>query len=85
MNTTELKNKLKTGGLDARLTALYGKEALAAQKARYAEAIAEFEAEFVCTISGFAFQQHGICRYPIRVGIVADDDFAFYRYRGHVV
>lgn len=44
MNTTELKNKLKTGGLDARLTALYGSEALAAQKARYEKAIAEFEA-----------------------------------------
>lgn len=44
MNTTELQNKLKTGGLDARLTALYGKEALAAQKARYEKAIAEFEA-----------------------------------------
>ena len=44
MNTTELQNKLKTGGLDARLTALYGSEALAAQKARYAKAIAEFEA-----------------------------------------
>ena len=51
----------------------------------FRRAIAEFEAEFVCTISGFAFQQHGIRRYPIRFGIVADDDFAFYRYRGHVV
>lgn len=44
MNTTELKNKLKNGGLDARLGALYGKEALAAQVARYEKAIAEFEA-----------------------------------------
>ena len=44
MNTTELQNKLKTGGLDARLTALSGSEALAAQKARYAKAIAGFEA-----------------------------------------
>ncbi len=44
MNTIELTKKLNEGALDARLTALYGKDALAAQKARYASAIAEFAA-----------------------------------------
>ncbi len=44
MNTTELKNKLKTGGLNARLTALYGEEALPLQTARYEKALEEFEA-----------------------------------------
>ena len=47
--------------------------------------VAEFEVEFVRALSGFAFQEHGIRRDPILLGIVADDDFAFYRYRGHVV
>lgn len=44
MNTTELLKKLRTGGLNARLTALYGQDALAAQTARYEKAITEFEA-----------------------------------------
>ena len=35
---------LNNGLLDARLCALYGKEALEAQRARYAKAIAEFSA-----------------------------------------
>ncbi|MBQ9801878.1 MAG: galactokinase [Clostridia bacterium] len=42
MNTVEMMKKLQDGALDARLTALYGKEALAAQKARYEKAIAAF-------------------------------------------
>ncbi len=42
MNTNKLLDMINSGALDARLTALYGKEALAAQKLRYASAIAEF-------------------------------------------
>ena len=44
MNTTELKKALTGGSLDERLTYIYGEAALAAQKARYAKAIEEFEA-----------------------------------------
>ena len=44
MNTTELKKTLTGGSLDERLTYIYGEAALAAQKARYAKAIEEFEA-----------------------------------------
>ena len=42
MKTTELLNFVKSGGLDARLTEIYGAEALCEQKERYAEAIASF-------------------------------------------
>lgn len=42
MNTKEMISKLKNGGLDARLSALYGAEALEAEKARYEKAIGEF-------------------------------------------
>ena len=42
MNTTTLLEHLRSGALDARLTALYGKEALDAQKARYTAALNEF-------------------------------------------
>lgn len=44
MNTQEMLEKLNRGGLDARLTALYGAEALEKEKARYGKAIAEFSA-----------------------------------------
>lgn len=44
MNTKEMLEKLNRGGLDARLTALYGAEALEQEKARYKSAIAEFAA-----------------------------------------
>ncbi len=46
MNTVELTQRLKAGALDARLVALYGEEALAAQRLRYANAIAEFAATY---------------------------------------
>jgi len=42
MNTNEMINKLTAGALDARLTALYGKENLAATKVRYEKAIKAF-------------------------------------------
>ena len=42
MNTNEMINKLTAGALDARLTALYGKENLAAAKVRYEKAIKAF-------------------------------------------
>ena len=44
MKTTELKKALATGGLDGRLSEIYGAQALAAQKARYLRAVEEFEA-----------------------------------------
>ena len=43
MNTTATINKLERGELDARLTALYGKDALAGVKSRYIDAIRAFE------------------------------------------
>ena len=42
MNTVEMTSKIASGALDARLTALYGKENLAAAKDRYSKAIAAF-------------------------------------------
>ncbi len=42
MKTTELKAAVLGGTFDQRLTYIYGESALAAQKARYAEAIDEF-------------------------------------------
>ena len=44
MNTTELKQALLGGSYGERLSYIYGKEALAIQKARYAKAIDEFAA-----------------------------------------
>ncbi|MBE6580781.1 MAG: galactokinase [Ruminococcaceae bacterium] len=44
MNTTAVIEKINTGALDARFVALYGKEALTAQRARYIKAIEEFAA-----------------------------------------
>ena len=44
MNTVNTIANIKAGALDARLTALYGAEALEAQKARYLKAIEAFEA-----------------------------------------
>ncbi|MBQ9098256.1 MAG: galactokinase [Clostridia bacterium] len=44
MNTAEMIKHIKSGALDARLTALYGTEALEATKVRYEKAIAEFSA-----------------------------------------
>ena len=44
MNITQTINALRMGALDARLIALYGKEALAAQRERYERAIGEFAA-----------------------------------------
>ena len=44
MNTIDMKKKIADGALDARLTALYGAESLAATKARYEKAITEFAA-----------------------------------------
>ena len=44
MNSRELTKLLNEGGLDARLTALYGGEALARERARYIKAVASFEA-----------------------------------------
>ncbi|MBE6636485.1 MAG: galactokinase [Ruminococcaceae bacterium] len=46
MNTKELLTYLKEGGLDARLTALYGADRVAAQRARYYEAVTEFAGLF---------------------------------------
>jgi len=43
MNTKQTIAALKGNALDARLVELYGEAALAAQKARYAKAVAEFE------------------------------------------
>lgn len=42
MNTVEMTSKIASGALDARLTALYGKENLAAAKSRYAKAVTAF-------------------------------------------
>ncbi|MBQ8356408.1 MAG: galactokinase [Clostridia bacterium] len=42
MNTNDMIKTIKGGALDARLTALYGKDALAGAKARYERAIAAF-------------------------------------------
>ena len=44
MNTIDMKSKIASGALDARLVALYGKENLAATKDRYAKAIDAFAA-----------------------------------------
>ena len=44
MNSAQMKAYLKDGGLNARLTYIYGEAALEAQKARYAKAIDEFAA-----------------------------------------
>ncbi len=44
MNTKELLSYIENGGLDVRLAALYGEEKIAAQKARYTEAVKEFAA-----------------------------------------
>ncbi|MBQ3482565.1 MAG: galactokinase [Clostridia bacterium] len=44
MNTIELTKAVRRGTLDTRLAALYGKEALELQRARYAKAIDEFAA-----------------------------------------
>ena len=44
MNTTATIAQIKNGALDTRLIALYGEEALAAQKERYTKAITEFAA-----------------------------------------
>ncbi|MDY3862465.1 MAG: galactokinase family protein, partial [Eubacteriales bacterium] len=44
MKTTELKKALATGGLDGRLSEIYGAQALAGQKMRYLRAVEEFEA-----------------------------------------
>ena len=44
MNTKNMIANIKSGALDARLTTLYGVEALEAQKARYVKAIEAFEA-----------------------------------------
>ncbi|MBQ8717261.1 MAG: galactokinase [Clostridia bacterium] len=43
MNTNQTINKIERGELDARLTALYGKEALTGVKNRYIDAIRAFE------------------------------------------
>ncbi|MBQ3063356.1 MAG: galactokinase [Clostridia bacterium] len=44
MKTTELKNYIEGGALDARLTSLYGNAALDLQRARYAAAVESFTA-----------------------------------------
>ena len=44
MNTTQMKAHIANGGIDARLTYIYGEAAVAAQKARYSAAIDEFAA-----------------------------------------
>ena len=44
MKTTELRAALLGGKFDARLTAIYGEQALTAQKKRYADALTAFEA-----------------------------------------
>ncbi len=44
MNTIQMKERLLSGGLDKTLTYLYGAEAVAMQRARYAEAIDTFAA-----------------------------------------
>jgi len=44
MNTTQMKQHLLAGGLDKTLTHIYGAEAVAMQKTRYAEAIDAFAA-----------------------------------------
>ncbi len=46
MKTTELIAEIRRGGLDSRLAALYGKEAVSAQRERYTEAIDSFSAQF---------------------------------------
>lgn len=46
MNTNELIKALKEGAIDARLVALYGKEALTAQRARYESALTKFCATY---------------------------------------
>ncbi len=44
MKTLDMIHYIESGALDARLTALYGAEALAAQKARYGDALRAFAA-----------------------------------------
>ena len=44
MKTTSLKQYIEKGALDARLTALYGEQALVEQRARYVAAVASFAA-----------------------------------------
>ena len=44
MNTAQMKAHIANGGIDARLTYIYGEAAVAAQKARYSAAIDEFAA-----------------------------------------
>ncbi len=44
MNTAGMKNHIQNGGLDARLTYIYGKDAVELQRARYIKAIDEFAA-----------------------------------------
>ena len=44
MNTAQMKAHIANGGIDARITYIYGEAALEAQKARYAAAIDEFAA-----------------------------------------
>ena len=44
MKTTSLKQYIEKGALDARLTALYGEQALEWQRARYVAAVASFAA-----------------------------------------
>ena len=42
MNAAELKNRIVSGGLDEKLTVLYGKDQLEVQKVRYTEAVDAF-------------------------------------------
>ena len=44
MTTQQMKQHILAGGLDERLTYIYGAQALEAQKARYTKAIDEFAA-----------------------------------------
>ena len=44
MNANQMKSHIANGGIDARLTYIYGEAAVAAQKARYSAAIDEFAA-----------------------------------------
>ena len=42
MNTAQMKKYIAEGGIDERITYVYGASALDAQKARYSKAIDEF-------------------------------------------
>ena len=46
MNTQQMKDYLASGALDVKLVHIYGEEALAMQKERYAQAIDEFAAQY---------------------------------------